>query len=163
MRWMLSVLGWSVLALATAFEMYPKTRQPDGGREGWVDRHMLQAVRWNINGGMSVVGIWVPSIQFFGCLCLLEKIFLMLRGKKKYIWKPVRKLLFWKLTFCLSLAITVRFFSLKPKLHQLSTRWRKWFEFTGQDVCRGRTLKYSAGWVSHRQTWAMGDNARPAL
>lgn len=159
---MLSVLGWSVLALATAVEIYPKTRQPEGGREGRVDRHMLQAVRLNINGAMSVVGIWVSAIQFFGFLCLLEKIFLMLRGKKKYIWKSARKL-FWKLTFCLSLAITVRFFSLTPKFPQLSTWRRKWFEFTGQDVCTGRILKHWAGRASPRQTWPMGDNARPAL
>lgn len=36
-----------------------------GERDGWVDRHMIQPVKLNVNGRISVVDVWMVSVQFF--------------------------------------------------------------------------------------------------
>lgn len=90
--------------------MYRKASGVGEGREAWGRRRL---------GGRHVV--FAVEFRFLGSFWKKNVFTMMLRErKKKHVWKSVRKLLFWKVILCLSLAIAVRFFSSRPKFQQRS-------------------------------------------
>lgn len=69
---MLKCLIEDELMSATYFEMHQKIRLTDGQKDGYMENYMMKQITLKANYRISVMGLWVFTVQFFQFLYMFE-------------------------------------------------------------------------------------------